>query len=233
MDPYRRWVRDEDVDRLPHGIVRTGYDADTQQCSFRDTATGVPYVSAPGNTYGTLVPAASAPKPIRGAGRALRLPAYHRPVLFADDAARTPASDSSDSASSAPSSPRSSSPREQPHKREHKPRSATFADILPPALITAAPPPATATSPPVRAARRTRAGRPRARRRHRHCLTRAARCARPPARLGAPSRRCGGTARKMTGVGAGTRGMSLWGREGPLGAHYPGDGTRPSNRRGE
>ena len=52
-------------------MVRTAYDADTRQYTFLDTTDGTEYVSAPGNTYGTLVPAATAsfPKTTRTSGR--------------------------------------------------------------------------------------------------------------------------------------------------------------------
>jgi hypothetical protein len=45
-------------------MVRTAYDADTQQYTFRDTTSDTNYVSAPGEAYGTLVPAATADFPI-------------------------------------------------------------------------------------------------------------------------------------------------------------------------
>jgi hypothetical protein len=41
-------------------MVRTAYDADTRQYTFFDTAEKTQYVSAPGEAYGTLVPAATA-----------------------------------------------------------------------------------------------------------------------------------------------------------------------------
>jgi hypothetical protein len=89
MSSYRRWTRDQevilvvlshfvihisllqDIDRLPHGMVRTAYDADTRQYTFHDTTDGTRYVSAPGEAYGTLVPAATAnfPKTSRTTGR--------------------------------------------------------------------------------------------------------------------------------------------------------------------
>ena len=52
-------------------MVRTAYDADTRQYTFRDTASGSNYVSAPGEAYGTLVPAATAtfPRASRSSGR--------------------------------------------------------------------------------------------------------------------------------------------------------------------
>ena len=52
-------------------MVRTAYDADTRQYTFLDTTDGIRYVSAPGEAYGTLVPAAAAnfPKTSRTSGR--------------------------------------------------------------------------------------------------------------------------------------------------------------------
>jgi hypothetical protein len=90
MTSHRRWAsRDEvlpvlsfhtllfisflhqDIERLPHGMIRTAYDADTRQYTFLDTTDGTEYVSAPGNKYGTLVPAATATYPSisRASGR--------------------------------------------------------------------------------------------------------------------------------------------------------------------
>ena len=61
----------QDGERLPEGMTRIGYDADTRQYTFLDTTDGTHYVSAPGNRYGTLVPAATAdfPKASRTSGR--------------------------------------------------------------------------------------------------------------------------------------------------------------------
>jgi hypothetical protein len=52
-------------------MVRTAYDADTRQYTFFDNTDGTHYVSAPGEAYGTLVPAATAtfPKSSRSSGR--------------------------------------------------------------------------------------------------------------------------------------------------------------------
>ncbi len=54
-------------------MIRTGYDADTRQYTFRDTTTNVQYISAPGEKYGILVPTATANyvKPKRAPGRRL------------------------------------------------------------------------------------------------------------------------------------------------------------------
>jgi hypothetical protein len=120
-------------------MIRTGYDADTRQYTFHDNTTGVQFISAPGERYGTLLPAATANYviPKRGPGRRPTLQAYDRPVLFADDdvQAPRPASGSpSRGHKSAPSTPTSPS---SPHSSStHRPvRSATFADILPAHLI--------------------------------------------------------------------------------------------------
>ncbi|KAI1384796.1 carbohydrate-binding module family 50 protein [Hypoxylon trugodes] len=49
-----RWSQyDEDEERLPEGMQRIGYDADTQTYTFRD-ADGTIWESAPGNRYGQL-----------------------------------------------------------------------------------------------------------------------------------------------------------------------------------
>ncbi|KAJ7701915.1 hypothetical protein B0H17DRAFT_167964 [Mycena rosella] len=58
-----RWTQyDEDSYRLPEGMVRTGYDADTGRYTFQDR-TGT-YVGAVGAQYGPMH-AASAPPPRR------------------------------------------------------------------------------------------------------------------------------------------------------------------------
>ncbi|KAF8489347.1 hypothetical protein F5888DRAFT_1638635 [Russula emetica] len=162
MSSYRRWTRDqEDIDRLPHGMVRTAYDADTQQYTFHDTTDGTDYISAPGAAYGTLVPVATAnfPKTTRTTGRKTTLQAYDRPVFFADDLGvqqrRSPQPSIGHKRNpTMPASSRhhtissSGSTRKQGHKR-----SASFSDILPPHLIARASnssdvPTATATSKP-------------------------------------------------------------------------------------
>ncbi|GAP87772.1 hypothetical protein SAMD00023353_2801120 [Rosellinia necatrix] len=49
-----RWSEyDTDEERLPEGMQRIGYDADTQVYTFRDTEGGL-WESAPGNRYGQL-----------------------------------------------------------------------------------------------------------------------------------------------------------------------------------
>ncbi|KAI1396756.1 carbohydrate-binding module family 50 protein [Hypoxylon fuscum] len=49
-----RWSQyDTDEERLPEGMQRIGYDADTQTYTFRD-ADGSIWESAPGNRYGQL-----------------------------------------------------------------------------------------------------------------------------------------------------------------------------------
>jgi hypothetical protein len=44
----------QDSYRLPDGLVRTGYDADTSRYMYRDTETGESYIGAPGVEYGPL-----------------------------------------------------------------------------------------------------------------------------------------------------------------------------------
>lgn len=53
---------DDDQDRLPDGMVRVGYDADTQVYTFRDTD-GSLWEGPPGCEYGHLTKVANAPKP--------------------------------------------------------------------------------------------------------------------------------------------------------------------------
>lgn len=49
-----RWSEyDTDEERLPEGMQRIGYDADTQVYTFRDADGGI-WESAPGNRYGQL-----------------------------------------------------------------------------------------------------------------------------------------------------------------------------------
>ena len=48
-------MTDEDSDRVPEGMMRVGYDADTQRTIYRD-ASGALYESAPGARYGELTP---------------------------------------------------------------------------------------------------------------------------------------------------------------------------------
>jgi len=50
-----RWSKhDEDSYRLPEGMVRIGYDADTQRYTFRDKTDGSHWESLQGSTYGPL-----------------------------------------------------------------------------------------------------------------------------------------------------------------------------------
>ena len=130
-------------------MKRTGYDANTRQYTFHDSTTGVQYISAPGERYGTLLPAATANyvKPKLGPGRretrkyflyanatslshTRPVQAYDRPVIFADDAtAKVPRK-----YKSAPNSPTSRSPsssHSSSTRRTGHGRSATFADFLP------------------------------------------------------------------------------------------------------
>ncbi|KAI0002874.1 hypothetical protein BJV74DRAFT_813806 [Russula compacta] len=131
-----RWFRDEeDSDRLPHGMIRTGYDADMHQYYFLDTTTGVSYVSEPGNRYGTLTPADNFPKQSRSTGRRRTLQAYDRPVVFADDKSSQLRSSPSMGHKSTPSSPSHHSSSTRKHGRK---RTASFSDFLPAHLIASA-----------------------------------------------------------------------------------------------
>ncbi|KAI2642843.1 carbohydrate-binding module family 50 protein [Xylaria nigripes] len=61
-----RWSEyDTDEERLPEGMKRIGYDADTETYTFRD-ADGSIWESAPGNRYGQLRRVAGAPPPSYG-----------------------------------------------------------------------------------------------------------------------------------------------------------------------
>ena len=48
---------DSDKERLPDGMTRIGYDADTQVYSYYDATDNTYWRGAPGRQYGTLVPA--------------------------------------------------------------------------------------------------------------------------------------------------------------------------------
>jgi len=51
-----RWTQyDEDASRLPQGVTRVGYDADTRVYTFRDKQ-GQFYEGAPGEEYGFMTP---------------------------------------------------------------------------------------------------------------------------------------------------------------------------------
>ncbi|KAI1755456.1 carbohydrate-binding module family 50 protein [Xylaria castorea] len=61
-----RWSEyDTDEERLPEGMQRIGYDADTQVYTFRD-ADGSLWESAPGNRYGQLRQVGNAAPPSYG-----------------------------------------------------------------------------------------------------------------------------------------------------------------------
>ncbi|KAI0069283.1 hypothetical protein BV25DRAFT_1910971 [Artomyces pyxidatus] len=132
----------EDVHRLPAGMTRVAYDAQTRQYTFRD-GNGEIYLGSPGEEYGTMVPAQNA-NPIelsKGPGQTTNVPAYKRPVIYAEPEVgvaspidESESDDGSSSRSPSPSSPSSSGP----HRHGHE-RGMTFADILPPHLITSAP----------------------------------------------------------------------------------------------
>ncbi|KAK2595845.1 hypothetical protein N8I77_013638 [Diaporthe amygdali] len=60
--PSRYTELDTDEERLPEGMVRVGYDADTQVYTFRD-ADGSLWEGPPGSRYGHMTKVADAPKP--------------------------------------------------------------------------------------------------------------------------------------------------------------------------
>lgn len=60
--PSRYTELDTDEERLPQGMVRAGYDADTQIYTFRDLD-GSLWEGPPGARYGHLTKVANAPKP--------------------------------------------------------------------------------------------------------------------------------------------------------------------------
>ncbi|KAF5384335.1 hypothetical protein D9615_003197 [Tricholomella constricta] len=77
-----RWTQfDEDSYRLPEGMKRIGYDADTKVYTFRDRA-GTLYRGAPGADYGTLTPIPSS-----------NAAASSRPGAFASDSPQQASSD--------------------------------------------------------------------------------------------------------------------------------------------
>jgi hypothetical protein len=50
-----RWSHlDSDAERLPHGVVRIGYDADSQSYTYLDTNHGWILESDPGVRYGRM-----------------------------------------------------------------------------------------------------------------------------------------------------------------------------------
>jgi hypothetical protein len=158
-------------------MVRTAYDADTRQYTFFDTTSNTYYVSAPGEAYGTLVPAATANFPInsRSSGRRITrtyiitphfspcpspqltaaLPkkttvqAYDRPVFFADDTTVQRRSSPSKGDEGGPPSPPPSSLRRSVTSARKAKRSASFSDILPAHLIASASSPPNSTPPPL------------------------------------------------------------------------------------
>lgn len=56
---------DTDEERLPEGMTRIGYDADTQTYTYRDSS-GQTYEGAPGATYGHLSPSGGEDEPFMG-----------------------------------------------------------------------------------------------------------------------------------------------------------------------
>lgn len=67
---------DTDEERLPHGVKRVGYDADSETYSYRDSL-GLKYEGAPGAQYGHLqrvgnAPAAPSTNPFRTGSQSSR-----------------------------------------------------------------------------------------------------------------------------------------------------------------
>ena len=59
-----RWAHlDTDAERLPEGMKRVGYDANTQTYTYED-ARGSPWEGAPGAQYGRLRRASTEPRPV-------------------------------------------------------------------------------------------------------------------------------------------------------------------------
>lgn len=143
-----RWSQfNEDSTRLPVGITRIAYDADTTRYMFQDMH-GRRYIGAPGEEYGVMVPitAADALAPLgsKVPGKHAAKPAYDRPAVFAGDApAGSPldsefsSDDDDDDVATTPPPP-----VRRAHGHTRSPSApSTFADILPPSLIAPAPPP--------------------------------------------------------------------------------------------
>ena len=159
----------KDSTRLPVGITRIAYDADTTRYMFQDMH-GRRYIGAPGEEYGVMVPitAADALAPLgskvpgkHAASASSSLsplvtplahtmplnpaePAYDRPAVFAGDAPAGSPLDSEFSSDDDDDDVATTPPppvrRAHGHTRSPSAPS-TFADILPPSLIAPAPPP--------------------------------------------------------------------------------------------
>ncbi|KAI0031552.1 hypothetical protein K488DRAFT_86726 [Vararia minispora EC-137] len=117
----------DDRSRLPEGMTRIGYDADSTRYAFHDTgAPGTLFVGQPGEEYGLMVPEAEATQdaPSRGLGRRRTLQAYDRPAHFASE---EPA-DAEAARARVFAGPAVNG------------TGMTFSDILPPHLLASAPP---------------------------------------------------------------------------------------------
>ncbi|TFY59818.1 hypothetical protein EVG20_g7644 [Dentipellis fragilis] len=135
-----RWSQhNDDATRLPQGLQRTGYDADAERYAFKDEE-GKKYVGPPGEAYGRIVPESEAHYEhfAKGNGEKLHVP-QHRPVYFAEKPTNIVVNPFVSPADSPPSTPTSPTAlRRSPYDHSIVPN--TFADILPPHLIAAAPP---------------------------------------------------------------------------------------------
>jgi len=66
-----RWTQyDEDDYRLPEGMKRVGYDADTQRYTFQQGQNGGLYVGAPGARFGEMTRASAVPASSQSVGNA-------------------------------------------------------------------------------------------------------------------------------------------------------------------
>ncbi|KAI0315356.1 hypothetical protein OF83DRAFT_1173911 [Amylostereum chailletii] len=159
----------DDAERLPRDMQRVAYDADRTQYYYRDQhGAGATYVGRPGEEYGVMVPEHEAAEnvPSRGLGRKPTLPAYKRPVRFADDSGESDDDEHTARAhppthpygpgpgpgaghTKAPSHPAYSQPDASHHA--HYGTGMTFADILPSNLLASAPPMDAPKSPVKRA----------------------------------------------------------------------------------
>ncbi|KAJ7135223.1 hypothetical protein C8R43DRAFT_1204024 [Mycena crocata] len=109
-----RWTQNnEDLARLPAGMQRIGYDADSAQYSFRDMEGNI-YLGPSHQQYGLLISLES-----RG---------HDRQRMFASEKSNA-------------STPRPQQAQFSARDQPQRPSGSTFHDILPAHLITTAPPP--------------------------------------------------------------------------------------------
>ncbi|RYP75485.1 hypothetical protein DL771_002370 [Monosporascus sp. 5C6A] len=84
-----RWSQyDSDEERLPSGMKRIGYDADTQTYSYRDTDGSI-WEGPPGSQYGQLTRVSGPPPPSTLDANDHHLEALE-PMAFSDDAGSKP-----------------------------------------------------------------------------------------------------------------------------------------------